>query len=280
VLISAILNFQTARFTTGNDLPYPLFLPTYAATAWYHKAIERKGTLEAFLKRVRDFAGREYTLALMEGDALDETRKSALAEQLSAMTGLSRTYWLQSNLRVPIFRFVKELRRRQGLTVGRLDTRYVGRDRDSAGESFEFDPSYAAIQAPYTEAVNAYLRQSLGLKEEREYQILSFDVNRSWRWKDSADGGYVNVAEDLRAAMTKNPHLQVLVAAGYYDLATPFYAAEYTMDHLSLPPDLRDNIRFEYFPAGHMMYLHKPSLKKLSQDIRTFVRRAIPEARK
>ncbi|MDX1442502.1 MAG: peptidase S10 [Gammaproteobacteria bacterium] len=271
ILVSSILNFQTARFETGNDLPYVMFLPTYAATAWYHGKVEGyDDNLEGFLAEARAFAASEYTLALMQGDTLADSRRQAVAEKLAKFTGLDEEFLLQANLRPSIFRFVKELLRDERRTVGRLDSRYTGIDSDAAGEGFEHDPSYTAITGPYTAAMNSYLRNELGYEEDREYEILSFTVNRNWNW-DTGRAGYVNVAEDLRRAMSTNTHLEVFVANGYYDLATPFYATEYTMDHLGLEPELRDNIEMAYYPAGHMMYIHPPSLEKLNDDIRSYI---------
>ncbi len=272
VLISPILNFQTARFAIGNDTPYPLFLPTYAATAWFHKKVTQDIGLADFVEKARRFATQAYWPALIQGDRLADDAKRKIANELATLTGIRPEFWLQSNLRIPIWRFVKELRRDEGLTVGRLDTRFTGFDRDNAGESFEFDPSYAAILGPYTAAVNHYFRAELGLEENREYEILSFKVNREWKWHEKADG-FVNVAEDLRQAMTRNPNLRILIACGYYDLATPFFAAEYTVDHMQLPEALRNNIRFHYYPAGHMMYIHPPSLKSLSDTLNQFYHR-------
>ena len=271
ILVSSILNFQTARFETGNDLPYIMFLPTYAATAWYHGKIEgHENNLEGFLDEVRGFAGSEYALALMQGSELGDARKQAVAEKLAAYTGIDVEFILQSNLRLPIFRFTKELLRNERRTVGRLDSRYTGIDSDAAGETFQHDPSYTAITGPYTTAMNSYLRNELGYEEDREYEILSFTVNMNWDW-ETGRSGYVNVAEDLRRAMSTNTHLQVFVANGYYDLATPFYATEYTMEHLGLEPELQDNIEMAYYPAGHMMYIHPPSLEKLNDDIRRYI---------
>lgn len=275
VLVSSILNFQTARFETGNDLPYMLFLPSYAATAYYHDALpERPGDLEAFLDEARSFALTKYGPALLQGDALGDEARERIVEGLHRFTGLNRDFIRQANLRVNIFRFTKELLRDGHRTVGRLDSRYHGIDADAAGERFEHDPSYTAILGPYTAALNDYVRDELGFEEERNYEILSGEVNRDWNWQVKGRSGYVNVAEDLRKAMSTNTHLRVLVANGYYDLATPFFATEYTVDHLGLEPELRDHVELTYYPAGHMMYVHPPSLEKLKQDVAGFILRA------
>jgi len=276
-LVSSILNFQTARFETGNDLPYVLFLPTYAATAWYHEALEnRPEELEPFLDEVRDFAENEYVSALMKGSRLDEDERREIAERLSEYTGLDADYIERANLRIGMGRFNKELLRDEGKTVGRLDSRYLGRDRDDAGESYEYDPSYSAILGPYTSAMNHFLHRELEYEEDRKYEILSGNVIGNWDWEVTGRTGYVNMAENLRRAMSQNPHLKVLVANGYYDLATPFYASEYTFDTMQLDDDIRENnVDFTYYPAGHMMYIHPPSLRQLRDDMVEFIEGAL-----
>lgn len=272
-LISSILNFQTARFEIGNDLPYVLFLPTYAATAWYHDVLEeRPEELEPFLAEVRAFAENEYVSALMKGSRLSDDERRSIATQLSRYTGLSRDYILDANLRIDMGRFNKELLRERGRTVGRLDSRYLGQDREDAGESYAYDPSYSAILGPYTSAMNRYLRDELGFEESRKYEILSGEVGGNWEWEIPRRVGYVNMAESLRRAMTRNPHLEVFVANGYYDLATPFYATEYTFDTMQLDDELREeNVHMSYYPAGHMMYIHPPSLEQLRDDMVRFI---------
>ena len=276
LLVSSILNFQTARFEAGNDLPYILFLPTYAATAWYHEALDnRPENLEGFLEEVRAFAVGDYATALMQGDQLSATERNRVAARLARYTGLSEDYLRQTNLRINIQRFAKQLLRDQRRSVGRLDSRYLGRDADAAGERPDQDPSYAAILGPYTAALNTYVRDELQFEEDSEYAILSFNVNRNWNWQVPDRAGYVNTGEDLREAMTRDPHLQVYVANGYYDLATPFFATEYTMDHLGLEPSLKDNIQMDYYPAGHMMYIHPESLQAMGDDLSAFYARAL-----
>lgn len=272
VLISQITNFQTARFSRGNDLPYPLFLPTYAATAWYHgKLSDEFKDLRQLLKEVEDFAMNEYTLALMKGDLLSETERQAIAKKLSKYTGLSEKYVLESNLRIIISRFTKELRRDEGITVGRLDTRFKNSDYDAAGEHYEFDPSYnGAIYGPFTMAVNDHLTRFLNFKSDLPYEILTGRV-RPWSYSN-VENQFLNVAETLRNAMHKNRDLKVLVCGGYYDLATPYFAAEYTINHLFLDKSLRDHIQMKLFEAGHMMYIHKPSLVQLTKDVQDFYR--------
>lgn len=277
MLVSSILDFQTARFTPGNDLPYILFLPTYAATAWYHQRLndDLQADLKQTLAEVEAFAAGDYTLALMQGDALPADERERIAEKLARYTGLSPNYIRQTDLRIRIDRFVKELMRSEGRTVGRLDTRFLGIDRDAAGEKFEFDPSYAAIQGPYTAVLNDYVRGELAFESDLPYEILTGRV-QPWSY-ESHQNQYVNVGETLRKAISINPHLRVFVANGYFDLATPYFATRYTFDHLSLDPSLRDNVSMGYYRAGHMMYIHLPSLEKLKGDLAAFVSRACGE---
>ncbi len=268
MLISSILNFQTARFTPGNDLPNILFLPTYAATAWYHGRIQPRPALAPFLDEVRRFAEGDYASALMLGDRLPADRADDIARRLAAYTGTSEAFVRDNNLRIPIFRFTKELLRHQRRSVGRLDSRYVGIDRDAGGDRFDADPSYTAILGPYTAVLNDYLRRQLKFEDGRKYEILSGEPGRNWKW---GSGGYTNTGEDLREAMSRNPHLRVHVANGYFDLATPFFATEYTFDHLGLEPQQRGNVSMSYYESGHMMYQHPESLAKLGRELRAFV---------
>ncbi|MCI0606325.1 peptidase S10 [bacterium] len=270
ILVSSILNFQTARFNSGNDLPYILFLPTYTATAWYHKKLvpELQNDLRKTLDEVRQFAVGEYTLALMKGSKLSPSERNTVAEKLARYTGLTTDYVNRSNLRIEIFRFTKELMRAERLTVGRLDSRFTGRDRDAAGEEFEFDPSYAAIEGVYTAALNHYVRMELKYESDLAYEILT-DRVRPWSYLEYQNE-YVDVSENLRQAISLNPAMKVLVANGYYDLATPFFATEYTFQRLPLEQEQQKNITMTYYEAGHMMYIHKPSLIRMKADLAAF----------
>ncbi len=276
MLVSAILNFQTAEFDPGNDLPYFLFLPTYAATAWYHQKLEPRlqNNLKATLEEVEDFALNEYALALMKGAALPARERTRIAGRLARYSGLAADYIDRTDLRINIHRFTKELLRGERHTIGRLDTRFTGVDRDSAGEYHEFDPSLAAIMGPYTATLNDYVRSELNFETDLPYEILNPLVN-PWSYNDFANR-YVNVAETLRKAIATNPYLKVFVANGYFDLATPYFATRYTFNHLGLPAELQQNISFEYYEAGHMMYVHEPSLARLSQDLAGFIGKSIP----
>lgn len=276
MLVSSILEFQTARFHVGNDLPYMLFLPTYTATAWYHKQLpaDLQGDLQAALRASEDFALGEYAEALLKGTKLDEAQRNRVAKELARLTGLSEEYVQQSDLKVPIWMFCKELMRDERRTAGRLDSRFIGIDRDGAGDSYEYDASYAEILGPYTATMNDYVRRELKYETDLPYEILTGKV-RPWDYT-THQNQYVNVAERLREAMTKNPDLKVFVANGYYDLATPYFATEYTFSRLGLDPTLRDNVTMAYYESGHMMYIHEPSLVKMKADLKAFVESALP----
>jgi len=273
MLVSSILSFQTAHFETGNDLPYILFLPTYAATAWYHGRLvpDLQADLQKTLAEAEAFAMHEYTLALMQGASLPDEERPSIIQKLARYTGLSETFIERANLRIEIFRFCKELLREKRRTVGRLDTRYVGIDRDAAGEFFEGDPSYSAILGPYTSTFNDYIRRELEFESDLPYEVLSFKVFPAWQYAQNQNS-FVNVAETLRKAMTMNPALKVHVANGYFDLATPYMATRYTFDHLELDPSQQGNISMSFYEAGHMMYVHEPSLAQLKSNLAAFLR--------
>jgi carboxypeptidase C (cathepsin A) len=272
VLVSSILNFATARFDVGNDLPYPLFLPTYTATAWYHKKLPadlQAGDVTKAVAEAEHFAMGEYTLALMRGNDLSDAEKHQVAQKLARYSGLSEAFLLDANLRPAIFDFTKELLRSDRLTVGRLDTRFKGTDRRAAGERFEFDPANAAFSGPFAAVFNNYAEKELGWKSELNYELLT-DKVRPWSYRPY-DNQYVNVAEDLRSAMAQNPNLKVLVNNGYYDLATPFFATQYTFSHLGFDPTFSSRVSMAFYNAGHMMYIRKADREALKANIAKFI---------
>ncbi|CAG0936190.1 hypothetical protein TFLX_05056 [Thermoflexales bacterium] len=279
MLVSSILDFGTADFHPANDLPHLLYLPTFAATAWYHQRLEAplQKDLRALLDEVEAFALGEYTTALMKGAALTAEERAVIRQRLVRYTGLSADYLDRVNLRIEIMRFTKELLRDQRRTVGRLDSRFTGIDRDAGGETFEYDPSMANIIGPYTAAFNDYVRRELNFQSDLPYEVLNFKANEQWSFAQH-ENRYVEVSETLRKAITANPYLKIFVANGYYDLATPYFATEYTFNHLSLDPDLQPNIAMRYYEAGHMMYIHQPSLAQLKQDLAAFIKGAVPQA--
>ncbi len=277
MLVSAILNFQTARFEAGNDLPFLLFLPSYTATAWYHQRLpaDLQADLQATLRQVEAFAMEEYNLALMKGAALPASERLEIVQKLARFSGLSEQYIERTDLRIYARRFFKELLRDQGRTVGRLDSRFKGIDRDSAGEHHEYDPMLTEIMGTYTAALNDYVRDELDFESDLPYEILTGRVH-PWNFAEHQNQ-YLNVSEMLRKAMTINPYLKLYVGNGYYDLGTPYFATEYTINHLGLDASLQDNITMAYYEAGHMMYMHLPSLAQMKIDLANFLRQAVPE---
>lgn len=275
MLVSSIINFITAQFDEGNDLPYILFLPTYTASAWYHQMLsgDLQVHFEKAIQEARDFALGEYTLALMKGNTLESEERKKVVVKLARLTGLSKTYIEGTNLRINIHRFCKELLREKGLTIGRFDSRYTGFDKDNVGERHEIDPSYAVILGAYTATMYDYLRRDLAYETDLPYEILK-SLYKSWDYEEYQNH-YVNTAKDLRMGFQLHPGLRVIVCNGYYDLATPFLATEYTFNHIPLPKQQQSNIKMTYYPAGHMMYLDQPSLEKLSEDLHTFINEAI-----
>lgn len=274
MLVSVVLNFQTIRFATGNELPYILYLPTYTASAYHHNKLSEldtsaKGSFEKILNEVRDFALGDYTVALMQGSNLSDRRRQAIVKKLAMYTGLTTDYIEKTDLRIKINRFCKELLRDEGKTVGRFDSRFTGIDRDSAGENYDYDPSSAVIQGAYTATLNDYVRGDLAFESDLPYEIISGRVH-PWDYS-SHQNEYVNVADTLRKAITTNPSLKVYVANGYYDLATPFLATEYTISHLGLDKSLQNNITMSYYKAGHMMYIDMDELKQMKEDMDTYL---------
>ena len=269
LLISPVLNFGTNDIAVGNDLPYVLYIPSFTAAAWYHKklAATLQADLQKTLKESEDFVMNEYAPALLKGEWLSDADKDRIAEKLSYYTGISKAYILQANLRVSDSRFYKELRRKDGLAVGRLDSRFTGHNFDNAGEGADFDPSFINIDGPFTSAINDYFERELNFKEERAYNI--FGNVYPWNY-NNVQNQYLNVAEGLRDAMTKNTHLKVYIGSGYYDFATPYFTANYDVAHMFLEPELRKNLRHYYYESGHMYYINKPSMIQFKKDVDSF----------
>jgi len=270
VLISAVLDFETLLFAPGHDVSYITYLPSYAVTAQYHGVIPQPADLEAFLAEVREFALGEYAHALARGAALPEGERAAVIERLAAYTGLSEEYLDRADLRVDAGEFRAELQRAEGKVTSRLDSRYVGYMADLLSQSAPYDPQSTAISGAYTAAVNAYLRDELGYATEDRY-VTGGGVR--WNWDRGGRGwnAATYVASDLAEAMIANPHLMVEVENGYYDLATPFFAMEYTTDHMDLPDELRPNIVHKYYEAGHMMYVIDEQLAELKANVAEFI---------
>ncbi|HEV2175779.1 MAG TPA: peptidase S10 [Terriglobia bacterium] len=276
VLVSTVLNFETLEFTRGNDLPYILYLPSYATTAWYHKKLPpdlQSEDLAKVVAEVEQWAANDYALALAKGDALTAAERQSVVEHLARYTGLSKTYIDEANLRITEDHFTKELLRDQSRTVGRLDSRFEGIDESGVSEGPDYDPSEAAIRPPFTAVFNNYVRSELGWKTDDTYYILGGGF-RQWDW-GSAGRGFANVSPSLRTAFVKNKYMKLFVAEGYFDLATPFFAVDYTLAHLGLDPSLRGNVSTGQFPVGHMVYIESKSLDKLKRDVAAFMAGAL-----
>ena len=269
ILISTVLDFGAGSDAPGNELSYITNLPSMAVTASFHgKGID--GNAEAVAAEARRWAIGPYASALLKGQALIGAERNAIRKELARFTGLSETYLEQADLRVSPDRFYKQLLRDRGLTVGRLDSRYTGKDFDSAGESPDNDPSFYGIDAGYTAAVNSWLRDGLGYKTSREYQSIG-NIGRDWDWRIGGRdaNAYLNVTPYIGKALRENSGLKVLVAQGYYDFATPFFAAEYALSRTGIP---QDRIRYTYYGSGHMMYVRDEDRRQLSADVRSFIR--------
>ncbi|MBZ5551279.1 MAG: peptidase S10 [Acidobacteriia bacterium] len=279
-LISTVLDLGTLSFHPGEDMPYVFYLPSYAATASYHKILKnRPEDFSAFLEQARHFAATEYADALMKGAKLSGAEKGAVAKKLAGYTGLGEDYLLKANLRVTLGQFREELQRSGGRTTGRLDARFSGPIEDLLAENATYDPQSAAVSGAFTAAFNYYVRDELKFGGDKHYVLGNRDAGRNWNWKrgEARGGGFPgspNVMGDLVQAMITNAHLQIQVENGLYDLATPFFATEYTMDHLGLPEMLQGHIRMDYYDAGHMMYLNEESLAKLKKNVARFIEAA------
>jgi carboxypeptidase C (cathepsin A) len=270
ILISAILDFGAQAEVEGNDMPYIISVPSMAAVAWYHnKVADRPATIEPFVAEARAFATGPYAAALMKGQALAGPERDQVRTQLARFTGLSEQFLERADLRPSPGRFWKELLRDRGLVVGRLDSRYTGRDRDSAGEEFDNDPSFYGIDGGYAAAINSYVRGDLGFRTDRSY--VTIGSVQPWDW-DLGRGEatyYKSVAPYIGKAMRENSGLRVFVGQGYYDFATPFFGAEYALSRTGFP---QDRIVYRYYESGHMMYVRDQDRRKLSEDIRAFIR--------
>jgi len=277
VLISSVLDLGTISFNPGDDQAYIFYLPSYAATAWYHKVLaNRPDKVNPLIEEARQFAQTEYASALMKGSRLGAAEKTELAKKISRFTGLSEDYLIKANLRVNLPQFMEELQRNRGLTTGRLDARFSGYTYDLLGEFANSDPQSDAITGAYTAAFNAYVRDELKFGQDKKYRTGSDEAGNNWEWKHKVGENYgfpgsPNVEGDLIQALLTNPHLQVEVENGLYDLATPFFATEYTMEHLGLPERLQKNIHLQYYDAGHMMYVHDEDLAKLKSNVGAFI---------
>ncbi|MBR0552399.1 S10 family peptidase [Stakelama marina] len=284
ILLSQILNFDlsidTPQFNPGSDQAYIVGLPTYAATAWYHNKLPggRPAELEPFLKQVEHFATTDYAAALQQGSELDPARKRQVAEQLSKYIGIPASYIYKSDLRLSGGQFAKQLQINSDLTTGRLDSRFSGPAMDPLSKDSDYDPQSASISSAYIAAFNNYVRKDLNYGQHQVYKP-GINVFRDWDFSHKQPGmpfairGATNVMPDLAMAMKYNPNLKIMLAGGYYDLATPFYEGWYEMHHLPIPDSLQNNISYHYYPSGHMVYAREEDLKKLHDDVASFIGR-------
>jgi carboxypeptidase C (cathepsin A) len=269
VLVSTVLNFQTLQAAPGNDLPYSVFLPTFATTAWYHHLLSaemQKLSVDQVAQQAREFADGEYATALMHGDQLSAPEHQKVVDQLARFTGLSKKYIEETDLRINARRWFKELERDKRRTVGRLDSRFEGIDADAAGEGPEYDPSEASYEGAFVAAFEDYVRREL--KYETDMEMLATGPVQPWNYPQNR---YADVSETLRAAMTRQTYLKVLVVCGYYDVATAFHGIEFTVNHMGLDPAIRKNISFTYYEAGHMVYIDEKAHGKLHKDVTSFI---------
>ena len=285
VLLSAILSFDNSidgpAFNPGVDQAYAVGLPTFAATAWYHhKLPSQPPALEPFLHEVETFALGEYESALLQGAALTPPQRQAIAEKLHSYTGLPVAYLLRANLRVDGGEFAKELQVDDDNSTGRLDSRFKGPNIDPLSQRTDYDPQDVAISAAYTTAINSYLRTELKYGRDQTYKPGAYtDANFSWDLRHQSPGGPpvgqgeggTNVMPDLAFTMKQNPGMKVLLAGGYYDLATPYFEGKYEMLHLPIPQRLQANISYHYYQSGHMVYVNPDVLKQFHDDVASFV---------
>jgi carboxypeptidase C (cathepsin A) len=269
ILISSILNLQTTSFDNGNDLPYQLFLPSYTATAWYHKKLapELQTDLDRTLAAAEAWAGTDYQAALNKGDRLSPAERREVVAKLARFTGLAPSYVDNRNLRIDNRSFVRELLRDRAQVVGYMDSRFSAANLEPSAAA-GFDPTVSTIRPPFTATINSYLREELGFQSDREYFTLGGGIGH-WDWE--AKNGYADTSDNLRNSFAKNPYMKVFVASGVFDLATPHFATEYTLAHLGLTPALHGNITTRRYQSGHMMYLESGSLAKLKHDVAEFM---------
>ena len=281
ILVSTVLNFETLDFAKDNDLPYIFFLPTYSAVSWYHHALPTQvSNLDSLLKEVRQFAMGEYADALFKGFAVDSTELERVIDKLYQYTGISKLYWKKADLRLNEPQFTEELLRDRGVTVGRLDSRYEGPTPDLLSEYSRYDPQSSAISPVFMTDFMDYYHTDLNFPTDQTYNTEAYgnkDFKWDWQRRGQSNGmGYPDVSDDLADVMAKDRYLNVLILNGYFDLATPFFATEYTVNHLgNILPGLKDRIQMKYFNAGHMMYVHSESLPVFKSTIADFIQSMI-----
>jgi carboxypeptidase C (cathepsin A) len=279
ILVSPYLDFVAGNPGIGIDLPHVLFFSTFAATAWYHDAIpDKPADLRTFLEEAERFAETVYAPALFRGHRLSEAERREVLAGMARFTGISEDYWDRANMRIDESQFSKELLRHRRETSGRTDTRFKGEGLNHIAERFTYDPFNSSVGPAFVAAFNDYYRKDLGVDIERDYVVggklwkiwdESHDSPAKKQWSDKLP--FANTAVDLTYAMVQNPKMRVLVQQGFFDLATPYGVTEYVLDHMDLAPELRKNITVRFYEAGHMMYVHPPSMAKFKEDLADFI---------
>jgi carboxypeptidase C (cathepsin A) len=279
VMVSAVFDLRTLLFPPDDDLPYVVHFPTYAATAWYHDMIpDKPEDIHVFLDEVRKFTEEEYTPALFRGDRLPPGEKEEMAAKLARYTGTGPEYWLKANLRVTNGEFFAEFLRDKGEIVGRLDSRFTGINQDLLSQDGDHDPQSSAISPAYTAGFLDYLHRELKVDKSLHYATSAYEREGfKWDWKHEGNDRWgtqaaINTGPDLAEAMSRDPNVKVLILNGIYDIATVFYGVEYSINHLGLTPQIKDNIIMKYYEAGHMMYTHPPSMMQFKRDVADFIR--------
>lgn len=278
VMVSSVFDLRTLFFAPQEDLPYIVYLPTMAATSWYHDRVSSKGeSLEEFVQEVREFVESEYAPGLFKGNQLSAEKKSQLAKKLESLTGIGAEVWERANLKITASEYFQELLRDEGNTVGRLDSRYKGINIDPMATQAFTDPQSDAISPAYTQAFLDYFHRDLGVSKDLLYATSAYSKKGfQWDWKHKGNNFWgadaaVTTLPDMAEALSKDPHVEVLIMNGYYDLATVFYGVEHSIAHLDLPPEALERIQMTYYEAGHMMYTHLPSAAKFRKDLKEFI---------
>ena len=278
IMVSAVFDFRTLLFPPNDDLPYIVHFPTYAATAWYHNKIaDKPENVYKFLETVKSFTENEYTPALFKGDRISENEKSNIASKLAYYTGTDTEYWLKADLRVTASEFFAEFLRDEGEIVGRLDSRFTGINEDLLAQEGSHDPQSLAISPAYISGFLDYFYGDLKVNKNLLYTITAGRRNGfKWDWSHNGNERWgataaINTGIDMATALSRDPNMKVLILNGLYDLATVFYGVEHSINHLGLKKEIRDNITMEYYEAGHMMYIHQPSMEKFKKDVSSFI---------
>jgi carboxypeptidase C (cathepsin A) len=278
IMVSAVFDLRTLMFPPDDDMPYIVHFPTYAATSWYHNKIERaESDVYKFLDEVRDFVEDEYVPALFKGDQLSEESRESIASRLSDFTGISKEYWLRSDLRVKASEYFAELLRDEGKIVGRLDSRYSGINQDLLSQNGSYDPQSLAISPAYIQGFLNYFHDDLKVDKSLMYSVTAGRrPGFKWDWAHEGNRGWgtqtaINTGPDMARALSRAPNMRVLIMNGIYDIATVFYGVEHSINHLGLTPEIKKNIIMTYYEAGHMMYTENNSLQKFKDDLDSFV---------